>query len=544
MTEARLQPLENYTEFPGPVACIVLDGIGIGRRDESDGVYLANTPVLDALMASPMATRIKAHGEAVGMPSDDDMGNSEVGHNTLGAGRVFPQGAKRVHLAIEDGSLFEGKVWEGVLTRARHGGTVHLLGLLSDGNVHSHIDHVIRMLEECAADGVASVRVHILLDGRDVGERTALGYIEKLEQALYELSSEGRDYRIASGGGRMTTTMDRYQADWKMVERGWHAHVLGDARPFASAAEAVQTFYDEDSEVTDQYLGSFTIVDDDGPVGRIADGDAVVCFNFRGDRVIEISRAFEEDRFSAFERVRWPEVFFAGMTLYDGDLGIPSRFLVESVRIDRSMSEYLCAEGVTSLAISETQKYGHVTYFWNGNKSGYVDETLERYVEVPSDNVPFEQRPWMKAAEVTDETIAAVESGDCKFIRINYANGDMVGHTGNPDAVRIAVEAVDLVLGRLLDAIRDAKGVALVLSDHGNAELMFTEKDGKREPHVSHTLNPVPCVIADYANANAFRLKPEGAIAVPGLSNIAATLFNLLGYEAPPDYDPSLIELS
>lgn len=543
MNAYTLNPLDGYTAFPGPVVCVVMDGVGLGKRDESDGVYLAHTPVLDALMQGPLYTQLKAHGTAVGMPSDRDMGNSEVGHNTLGAGRVFDRGAKRAGAAIASGDLFRGASWISAMQRGCGGGTVHFIGLLSDGNVHSHIDHLFAMLDDCREKGVARVRVHVLLDGRDVAQKSALTYVAPTERKLAELSADGRDYRIASGGGRMVTTMDRYNADWSVVERGWKAHVLGEGRGFASAGEAVQTYYDEDPSSTDQYLDSFVIVDDGAPVGTIEDGDAVICFNFRGDRAIQVTQAFEAEAFTHFDRQRVPDVFFAGMTQYDGDTQTPEHFLVEPSRIDGVLSQYLCAAKVTSFAVSETQKFGHVTYFWNGNNSGYIDETLEQYVEVPSDRVPFDQLPAMKAKEITDETIAAIEGGGYKFIRLNYPNGDMVGHTGVPEAIQTSVEVVDLALGRLMSALEEAQGVALVLADHGNADLMFTEKDGRREPHVTHTLNPVPCIVKDYSGVNRFRMKPAGAIATPGLGNIAATLCNLLGFEAPPDYDASLIAL-
>ncbi len=543
MGDFSLKKLDGYAPFPGPVVCVILDGIGLGKRDDSDGVYLAHTPILDGLMSGPLYTQLKAHGTAVGMPSDTDMGNSEVGHNTLGAGRIYPQGAKRVHDAVTSGALFDGECWNAMMKRAKAGGTVHFIGLLSDGNVHSHIDHLFAMLDRCREEEVRRVRMHVLLDGRDVGEKSALKYVGPTERKLAELSGEGSDYRIASGGGRMVTTMDRYDADWSIVERGWKAHVLGEGRAFASASEAVETYYDEDPSVTDQYLDSFVVAEEGKPIGRIEDGDAVLFFNFRGDRALEMSKAFEAEDFVHFDRKRRPDVFYAGMTQYDGDTQMPAHYLVQPSHIEGVLGEYLCAAGVTSFAISETQKYGHVTYFWNGNRTDYVDETLETYVEVPSDRVPFDQRPEMKAAEITDATIAAVESGKHKFMRLNYANGDMVAHTGVPAAIIAAVEAVDLALARLLPAIEKANGVALLLADHGNAELMFTEKDGRREPHVAHTLNPVPCIIKDYSGAMQFRMKPEGEIATPGLSHIAATLCNLLGFEAPQDYDPSLIDL-
>ncbi len=539
-----LKPLRGYTKFSGPVVCAILDGVGLGKRDESDGVFLAYTPVLDSLMEEKLYLPIKAHGTAVGMPSDADMGNSEVGHNTLGAGRVLPQGAKRVHEAIQSGELFKSETWNTAVQRAASGATLHFIGLLSDGNVHSHIEHLFAMLRRCAKSGVQRVRVHVLLDGRDVDEKSALRYIDAAESVLAELNAGGRDYRIASGGGRMNVTMDRYNADWRIVERGWKAHVLGEARGFASARDAVETYYTEDADVTDQYLPAFVVEDAGRPIGTIQDGDAVLFFNFRGDRAIELSMAFEQDEFIHFDRGRRPRVFYAGMMEYDGDLHVPRYYLLAHAAIDGTLAQYLCGSGVTSYAISETQKYGHVTYFWNGNNSGYVDEALETYVEVPSDQVPFDQRPWMKAAEIADEVLAAIGAGKHRFIRLNLANGDMVGHTGVPAAVRIAVESVDLQLARLLRALKRAGGVALVLADHGNADLMFTEKNGVRTPHVAHTLNPVPCAIVDYAGVNKWKLRPKTDLPMPGLSNVAATLCTLLGFEPPAEYDPALITLA
>ncbi len=540
MSELKLEKLSHYKDFPGPVVLVIMDGVGLGKRDDSDGVYLANTPVLDELMQQPVFTQLKAHGVAVGLPADDDMGNSEVGHNALGAGRVFAQGARLVNEAISSGAMFEGSAWKTVMDHARQGGTVHFIGLLSDGNVHSHIDQLFAMLGRCDEENVARVRVHPLLDGRDVGERSALDYIAPLEARLAKLSETGRDYRIGSGGGRMITTMDRYEADWSVVERGWKAHVLGEGRPFSSATEAIHTFYDEDPVMTDQYMQSFVVVQDGTPVGTIEDGDAVVFFNFRGDRAIEISRAFEEDDFDKFDRKRRPDVFYAGMMQYDGDAMIPKNYLVEPPSIDRTLSQYLCAAGITSYAVSETQKFGHVTYFWNGNNSGYVNENLEKYDEIRSDILPFDQRPWMKSGEITDYVIDAIRSGRYKFVRVNYPNGDMVGHTGISSAVRIAVESVDLALMRLVPVIQKAKGVLVVTADHGNADCLFTEKKGKRDAMVAHTLNPVPFVIADYSGANTIALS---AVHNAGLSNVAATLCNLLGFEKPEDYDASLVTI-
>jgi 2,3-bisphosphoglycerate-independent phosphoglycerate mutase len=468
------------------------------------------------------------------------MGNSEVGHNALGSGRVFAQGAKLVNAAIASGKIFESQAWGRLRERAAAGGTVHFIGMVSDGNVHSHLTQLEALLDRCVQEGFARVRVHALLDGRDVGEKSALEYLGPLEARLASMCASGRDYRIASGGGRMVTTMDRYNANWSVVETGWKAHVLGEGRPFASASEAVRTCYAEDSTATDQYLDSFVIVEAGKPVGTIEDGDAVVFFNFRGDRAIQISRAFDEPDFAEFDRRRVPKVFYAGMMQYDGDALIPRSYLVEPPAIDRVLGQYLCGMGVTQYAISETQKFGHVTYFWNGNNSGYLDERLEKYVEIPSDRLQFELRPWMKAAEITDALAAAVGSGQYKFLRVNYANGDMVGHTGVEPAIRIAVETVDLVLGRLRTAVRKAGGVLMVLADHGNADVMWEEKKGKRTPIVSHTLNPVPFVVEDFSGANAWELAGQEA---PGLSNVAASIATLLGFEPPEGYEPPVLRL-
>lgn len=537
----------TFQAIEGPVLIVVMDGVGIGAHDESDAVYLARTPTLDWLTSHAPTLSLRAHGTAVGLPSDSDMGNSEVGHNALGAGRVFDQGAKRVQQAIASGEIFESSTWREQIARVKETGEpLHFIGLLSDGNVHSHIDHLVAMIRRCHEEDVPKVRVHALLDGRDVPETSCLRYIDALEAVLAEFNAAGRDYRIASGGGRMTTTMDRYEADWEMVKRGWEVHVLGKGRGFPSARAAVETFRKEQPGIIDQYLPPFVIVEDGKPVGPIRDGAAVILFNFRGDRAIEITRAFEEEDFDAFDRGPRPDVLFAGMMQYDGDLHLPKRYLVAPPHIDRTMGEYLARNGVTQFACSETQKYGHVTYFWNGNRSGAFDPSLETYVEIPSDDVPFDQRPWMKAAEITDATIAALQGGAHRFLRINYANGDMVGHTGRLEATILAVQSVDLMLGRLLPVIEAKRGAILVTADHGNADQMFERDketgqwarrpDGSFKPRTSHSLNPVPCHI--WAPGRELRLRP---LAKPGLANVAATLLQLLGYQAPEDYEPSLL---
>lgn len=539
MSVEKLNKLANFSGRPGPVLLVIMDGVGLGKHDDSDGVFLAKTPCLDQLAKSKLSTTLKAHGKAVGMPTDEDMGNSEVGHNALGAGRVFAQGASLVNDVIKNGAIFTTSLWKQLTDNVKKENHVfHFIGLLSDGNVHSHIDHLLAMLKQCAKDGVQRVRLHVLLDGRDVYEKSAPLYLEKVENLLQELKTKGFDYRIASGGGRMVTTMDRYNADWAIVQRGWDAHVLGKGRQFKSAKQAVETFYSEDAAITDQYLPAFVVAENDKPIGTINDGDSVVLFNFRGDRAIELSRAFAEVEFDKFDRVRLPKVFFAGMMQYDGDLQIPKNFLVNPPTIDRPMSQYVCALGIKAFAISETQKFGHVTYFWNGNNSGYVCENLEEYIEIPSDKIRFDQAPRMKADEITDATVELLKSGQFKFGRLNYPNGDMVGHTGVVPAIIASVEAVDQGLVKLLKVIEELKGICVILADHGNADEMFTVKNGKRIVSTAHSLNPVPFIIVDPLYQGEYQIAD---LKERGLANVAATLINLLGYEQPKDYAPSLI---
>ncbi|MFH0902946.1 MAG: 2,3-bisphosphoglycerate-independent phosphoglycerate mutase [Pseudomonadota bacterium] len=546
--------LRHHSRFPGrpgPLVLAILDGVGIGSHDESDAVHLARKPVLDNLWKRCPTAKLRAHGVAVGMPSDADMGNSEVGHNAMGCGRVYDQGAKLVSRSIEDGSLFGGKAWDRLVAGTlERGGALHFVGLLSDGNVHSHIAHLFAMLEEAASRGVRRMFVHILLDGRDVPDGSALVYVEKLEDVLRRTGG-----KIASGGGRMLVTMDRYCADWSIVKRGWDAHVHGDARRFPSAKTAIETFRREATDASDQYLPAFVVVENDRPVGTIEDGDSVVFFNFRGDRAIEISRAFEEgEDFDKFDRGRRPEVAYAGMMQYDGDYKIPKQFLVSPPAIERTMGEYLVNNGVTQLAISETQKYGHVTYFWNGNRGGMFDEKQETYLEIPSDRLPFQERPWMKAAEITDRLIQELRTGRYRFARVNYPNGDMVGHTGVCHAAIVSVEAIDIQLGRLAAEVERCQGILVVTSDHGNADEMYEHgkkgeivrdrATGQPVPKTSHTLNPVAFTVFDPLFKPGDYSLDETLSSRAGIANVTATLMELLGFERPEDEEPGLLRFS
>ena len=544
-----LQKLASFDGIQGPVVTIVMDGYGIAKSEVGSAIAAARKPTLDRLFANYPNIVLRAHGTAVGMPSDDDMGNSEVGHNAIGAGQVYSQGASLVADAIASGALWQGEAWQQIVAAAQESaGVIHFIGLFSDGNVHSHIDHLKAMIVRARDEGVRQVRIHALLDGRDVPETSALDYVEPFEAFLDEINVGGFNAQIASGGGRMNITMDRYDANWKMVDKGWHTHVLGEGAQFGSASQAIRALREQFPGTIDQDLPPFVIARDGKPLGPIADGDAVIFFNFRGDRAIEITRAFEETAFDKFDRVRLPNVTYAGMLQYDGDLKLPKRFLVAPPAIQDTMGEWFSKTGITQFACSETQKFGHVTYFWNGNRSNkFAGET---YQEVPSDVVPFEQRPWMKAAEIADAMIAALQSGQYRTLRCNFANGDMVGHTGNFRAATMAVEAVDLQLARILPVIDALGGVALITADHGNADEMYEldkksklpaqNNDGSFKAKTAHTLNPVPLIL--YDNTSGARL---GLKQVPGagLSNIAATIANLLGLDKHAKWDESLLEI-
>ena len=551
-----MNTLKKSSQFPtprGPVVLAIMDGTGIGKFKEGDFVASALKPNWDWLKQHALYTELKAHGTAVGMPSDEDMGNSEVGHNAIGCGRVFSQGASLVENAINTRALFAGATWKELVANAiQHGTQLHFIGLLSDGNVHSHIRHLVAMLREAKAAGVKKVRVHVLLDGRDVPPTSALTYVEQLEAVLQELSAGGADYAIASGGGRMFITMDRYEADWEMVARGWAIHWKGVGPQFPTARAAIEKFRADNPAVIDQDLPAFVIARDGKPVGALHENDSVILFNFRGDRAIETCRAFEEETFAKFDRGPKPRVMFAGMMEYDGDTHTPKKYLVEPPAIDRTMGEYMTNTGINLLAVSETQKYGHVTYFFNGNKSGKFSEKLEDYVEIKSDRLPFEQRPWMKAAEITDVALESIRANKHKFIRINYPNGDMVGHTGHFQAVEISVEATDLCVGRLMEALKAAGGLLVLTADHGNADEMYErnkkgevvidKRTGQPKPKTSHSLNPVPCFIWDPSGASKVRLSAAALKGGLGITSLTATCLNLLGYEAPEGYDPSLVD--
>ena len=535
------------------VAMVVLDGWGEAKPNQYNCISVADTPTMDSLKkGAPEKWRlVRAHGTAVGLPTEDDMGNSEVGHNALGAGRIFAQGAKLCDLALESGKIYDGEGFK-YIKESFESGTLHLIGLLSDGGVHSRIDQVQLLLKGATERGAKRIRLHVLTDGRDVLDGSSVGFVETLENDLSNLREKGIDAQIASGGGRMYVTMDRYENDWEVVKRGWDAQVLGEApHKFKNALEAVKTLRAE-PKANDQYLPPFVIVDDNGKaVGPIVDGDAVVTFNFRADRMVMAAKAFEYESFDNFDRVRVPKIRYAGMLQYDGELKLPSRYLVSPPEIERTSGEYLTHNGVRTFACSETVKFGHVTFFWNGNRSGYFNSEMEEYVEVPSDSgITFNVKPNMKAVEIAEKASDAILSRKFHQVRVNLPNSDMVGHTGDIKATIVACKAADEAVKMILDAIEQVGGIYVVTADHGNAEDMvkrnkkgepLLDKNGNIQILTSHTLEPVPIAIGGPGLLPGVRYRkdvPDG-----GLANVAATVMNLHGFVAPSDYETTLIEV-
>ncbi|KAL1821313.1 hypothetical protein ACET3Z_016182 [Daucus carota] len=547
--------LEDHPKLPKGkiVAMVVLDGWGEAKPNKYNCIATADTPTMDSLKnGAPDKWRlVRAHGTAVGLPTDDDMGNSEVGHNALGAGRIFAQGAKLCDLALESGKIFEGDGFK-YIKESFASGTLHLIGLLSDGGVHSRLDQLQLLLKGAAQHGAKRIRIHVLTDGRDVSDGSSVGFVETIENDLTQLREKGVDAKIASGGGRMHVTMDRYENDWNVVKRGWEAQVLGEApHKFKSALEAIKTLRAEPN-ANDQYLPPFVIVDENNKaVGPIVDGDAVVTFNYRADRMVMAAKAFEYENFDKFDRVRVPKIRYAGMLQYDGELKLPSHYLVSPPEIDRTSGEYLTHNGVRTYACSETVKFGHVTFFWNGNRSGYFNAEMEEYVEIQSDvGITFNVQPKMKALEIAEKARDAILSRKFHQVRVNLPNGDMVGHTGDIEATVVACKAADEAVKIILDAVEQVGGIYVVTADHGNAEDMvkrdkkgepLLDKDGKVSILTSHTLEPVPVAIGGPGLSPGVKFRkdvPQG-----GLANVAATVMNLHGFVAPSDYETTLIEV-
>lgn len=517
--------------YKGPIVLAVLDGVGLSPRREGNALQTAHTDFLQKVARKYPNVALKASGEAVGI-LPGIMGNSEVGHNTMGCGQIIKQGIASIEEAFSTGAIWQSKAWNDIINRLTNNRkTLHFSGIFSDGNVHSSIDHLERMIEQANVQGIKRIRIHLVLDGRDVPPQSEPKYIHRLESFLQYFP--GCDYKIASGGGRMVFVADRYQNDWGMVEKGWNAMVHGTADDyFINATDAVREFRAREPKIQDQYLPSFVIVDEkDQPIGKVEDGDAFIYYDFRADRAIEIAMAFTYNDFPYFDRGTKPDVYFAGMTEYNSDTHVPEHQLVPTVQIHNTLNNFLSSHGISQLAISETVKFGHITYYFNGNS--YDKAPGEEHIQIDSGPSDYDNRPWMKAAEITDVALENMEK--YQFIRLNYPNGDMVGHFANMESGVAAMEATDIQLARLAKKVDELGGALLITADHGNIEELLDEYS---QPKTSHTTNPVPFMIYDNTENRAkyhMSRKPD-----QGLANIAATIAMLFGQNEYPEewHDP------
>ena len=540
------EQLQAYFKSYRPVLNIVLDGFGMGRPDNSNAIYLAHTPFIEHLLKNYATTSLLTHGKHVGLPGEKDLGGSEVGHLTMGAGTIIAQGPTLISNAIQDGTFYRYPVLIEAIEHAKSG-ALHLLGLLSDGNVHSHIDHFIAVIQEAARQGVEKCYIHALLDGRDVGVQSADQYIEQIEALFTEILAEHPDwdYAFASGGGREAITMDR-DKNWSKVEAGWKTHVLGQSgNNFSSATEAVLHFRGKKPGLVDQDCPPFNVLSQEGETRTINDGDAVIFMNFRADRALELTRAFVDEEFDGFSIAHRPRIYFASMMVYDEDNDIPENRIVQSPEVKNPFGKRILKLGLKQFRLAETQKYAHVTFFFNGGYRNPLDPDLEVYHLIPSDKIDsFAEKPEMKAREIAEKACELIRSGCFDFGLINFANADMVGHTGDMTAAVKAVEAVDAALKKICDTLEEVGGLALITADHGNADEMIitNTKTQKEEMSTKHSINPVPVVLFDPSFKGDYRFKELTEDRPLNLSMIAATNFILLGYPVPADINESLFQ--
>ena len=506
-------PIKSRFEGPNgirPVCLIILDGVGVARAGETNALTVANTPNLDGYESNRPHTTLRAAGADVGLP-DGQMGNSEVGHLNLGAGRVVYQDLTRINRAIEDGSFFQNQVLADAVDKAKAtGSTLHLMGLVSDGGVHSQNSHLFALLKLAKERGLDKVIVHCFLDGRDTPPQSALTFISQLEEKMREI-----------GVGKVGTVSGRYYAmdrdkRWQRTKLAYDALVFGQGQKAPSASEAVERSYEKGEN--DEFVLP-TII---GAYDRIQDGDSVIFYNFRSDRARQLTMALTEPEFDSFDRgLGPPRTFFVSLTLYDAKFNLSVAF--DQEKITNTLAEVLAAEGLRQIHLAETEKYAHVTFFLNG---GVEEEVAgEDRVLIPSPKVAtYDLMPQMSAQEVAAKAVTAIETRTYDFIVINFANCDMVGHTGILSAAVDAAAAVDSVIGRIVEAIGNQGGATIITSDHGNAEQMI-EADG--QPRTAHTSNRVPMILI---TNRSLGLKEGNRLA-----DVAPTILSLMDIPLPPE---------
>jgi 2,3-bisphosphoglycerate-independent phosphoglycerate mutase len=499
-----------------PLLLMILDGWGIGPESDTNAVTKAKTPNMTRLCATYPHSQIDGSGLSVGLPAGQ-MGNSEVGHTNIGAGRVVYQDLTRITKSIEDGDFFENPVLVDCMQKAKAGsGRLHLAGLLSDGGVHSHETHLYALIEMAKRQGVREVFIHCLLDGRDTPPQSGADYLERLEVEIARI-----------GLGQIATVIGRYYAmdrdnRWERVEQAYKAIVLGEGKPYASASAAIRESYREG--VCDEFVLPSVIIEEGKPSGKLSDGDAFIFFNFRSDRAREITRCFTEKAFSSFPREIFPKLSsYVCMTSYDETFGLPVAF--GSDDLVNIFPEVISRAGLTQLRIAETEKYAHVTFFFNGGRETPFAGEDRALIPSPKEVATYDQKPEMSAYLVTEELLTRINSGKYDVIILNFANADMVGHTGIMEAAVRAVEAVDNCVGKLVDRVLQLGGAVLITADHGNAEMMVDETGG---PHTAHTCDMAPFVLVDDSRKDAKLRKGV-------LADLAPTMLAMLGIAQPAE---------
>jgi len=493
-----------------PTVLMILDGFGLNDKIEGNAIAKANTPNIDRLMAEYPWARGNASGMAVGLP-DGQMGNSEVGHLNIGAGRIVYQELTRITKEIKDGTFFTNAALLAAVDNCkRHNSDLHLYGLLSDGGVHSHNTHLYALLELAKKNGLKNVYVHCFLDGRDTPPASGKGYVEELYEQMKII-----------GVGKIATVMGRYYAmdrdnRWDRVEKAYRAMVYGEGKTAESGILAVSNSYEE--EVYDEFVVPTVVLEDGKPVATIKENDSIIFYNFRPDRAREITRVFCDEEFNHFERGKRMNLTYVCFTEYD--ITIPNKLVAfHKVDIDHTFGEFLAAHHLKQLRLAETEKYAHVTFFFNAGVE--VPNEGEDRILVNSPKVPtYDMKPEMSAYEVTDKLVEAIKSGKYDVIVVNYANPDMVGHTGIEEAAIKAIEAVDECVGRAVKALLEVDGQMFICADHGNAEQLVDYTTG--EPFTAHTTNQVPFILVNYDKDYALA---EGGC----LADIVPTLIEMMG---------------
>ncbi len=507
------------------VGLIILDGVGYSPQVKGNAVKLAKMKNFNKLIKQNSCL-IKAHGTSVGLPSDSMQGNSEVGHNAIGAGKVIEQGLSLINKEFKSGKIFKSETWKKFIENGKNS-SVHFIGLLSDSDLHGNISHLKKLVTQCNKEGIENIYIHALLDGRDVEPHSGVKYYQNVVKFLEKFN---KNYKIVDFGGRSQIVMDRYEANIDWVKKGYNLYVMREGEVTKDPVKTIKEFYASNPTLTDQDIPPYII----SKAGKIKNGDSVMLYNYRGDRAIEFSQLFDNFKYVDEASKKINKCYFVGMMQYDEVLKIPKNYLVGAPDIDFTLTHYLTEKKIKQFSISESQKFGHVTYYFNGNRKEKISEEYETWKEIESDKVQFNLKPQMKAIEIAKEFCRALADSEYKFLKANFANGDMVGHTGDLKATITSLKAVDKALGLIIKEAKRRNVVLLVIADHGNAETMLDQND---KIVTSHTTNSVWFCVLNNKNTN-YQIK-KGQF---DLTNIANSVIKAMGLKPTKQFNESIIK--